>query len=341
MFTTTSSDFIEIPSAPVIPGLVFRSFRGASDFPGMAAALNASDAADSMERLITADKIAHYINSAKDDPAKDLLIAEVEGELIGYGGVEWWQNADGERIYTHFICLKPDWRRKRIGTAMLRWAQGRLRAIAATHPADGPRYFDSFVSDSARGTQALLTHAGYQPVRYSFSMVQPNLDHLPDFPLPVGLEVRPVKPEHYLAIWAADKEAFRDHWGFVPEKEGDYQRWLNDRVIFTPELWKVAWDIEKNEVAGQVRGFIHHEENKMLNRLRGYCEFISTRRPWRKRGLARVLIALTLREFKARGMAEAALSVDTQNLSGALRVYEACGFRAVRQSTLYRKPLEL
>jgi ribosomal protein S18 acetylase RimI-like enzyme len=56
--------------------------------------------------------------------------------------------------------------------------------------------------------------------------------------------------------------------------------------------------------------------------------------------VARALIALTLREFKARGMTESALGVDTQNVSGALRVYEDCDFRAVKRNAVYRKPLE-
>ena len=138
----------------------------------------------------------------------------------------------------------------------------------------------------------------------------------------------------------ANNEAFRDHWGFTPPTEADYNAWLNNKVIFTPEMWKIAWDVEKNEVAGQVKGFINHEENKEFKRLRGYCEFISTRRPYRKQGVARALIALTLREFKARGMTEAALGVDAQNPNGAVRVYEACGFRVAKRFTTYRKPLE-
>jgi ribosomal protein S18 acetylase RimI-like enzyme len=38
-------------------------------------------------------------------------------------------------------------------------------------------------------------------------------------------------------------------------------------------------------------------------------------------------------------MEEAALGVDTENVSGALRVYERCGFQPVSRSTLFRKPL--
>jgi hypothetical protein len=38
-------------------------------------------------------------------------------------------------------------------------------------------------------------------------------------------------------------------------------------------------------------------------------------------------------------MTEATLGVDTDNPSGALRVYEGCGFVAVSRDTTYRKPL--
>jgi ribosomal protein S18 acetylase RimI-like enzyme len=38
-------------------------------------------------------------------------------------------------------------------------------------------------------------------------------------------------------------------------------------------------------------------------------------------------------------MTEGALGVDTENRTGALRLYESCGFVAVTRDALYRKPL--
>ena len=103
-------------------------------------------------------------------------------------------------------------------------------------------------------------------------------------------------------------------------------------------LWRVAWD--GDEIAGQVRSFINQAQNERMGRLRGYTEFISVRRPWRRRGLARALIAASFPLLRARGMTEAGLGVDTQNLSGALRVYEGCGFVPVSRETTYQKPLD-
>jgi ribosomal protein S18 acetylase RimI-like enzyme len=93
-------------------------------------------------------------------------------------------------------------------------------------------------------------------------------------------------------------------------------------------------------VAGQVLTYIDAAENTEYHRKRGHTEFISVRRPWRRRGLARALIARSLRVQKELGMTQSALGVDTQNLHGALRLYESMGFEVVKQSATYRKPLE-
>jgi ribosomal protein S18 acetylase RimI-like enzyme len=97
--------------------------------------------------------------------------------------------------------------------------------------------------------------------------------------------------------------------------------------------------VATNEVAGQVQTFIDEPENEKFNRRLGYTEGISVRRPYRQRGLARAMIAESLRTLKAQGMTESALHVDTESLTGATRLYEACGFATVSSHVVYRKPL--
>lgn len=335
------ADAIQLQNAPRVDGLTFRRFRGEGDYPKMAAVIEASKAVDQIERTNSVEEIAHgYSHLVNCDPHQDMIFAEVDREVISYGRAWWVHQSNGERIYWHLGFLKPAWRRKRIGSAMLRFLQNRMAQVAAADPGDGPRYFQAFVADTELGTEMLLKKHNYTAVRYAFDMVRADLEAIPDFPLPAGLEVRPVLPEHYRQIWEADVEAFKDHWGYSPPTEEDYRAWLSNPVQFTPALWQVAWDVETNQVAGMVRGFINEEENEQYHRKRGWTENISTRRPWRKRGLARALIIRTLRTFKEMGMTESALGVDAQNPTGALSVYEACGFRAVKQSTTYRKCLE-
>lgn len=104
-----------------------------------------------------------------------------------------------------------------------------------------------------------------------------------------------------------------------------------------PHLWQVAW--AGDEVAGMVLNFIDEAENTEYGRQRGYTETICVRRPWRRLGLARALIARSFQVLKDQGMTEAALGVDAENISGALRLYQSMGFQVVKQHTAYRKPL--
>jgi ribosomal protein S18 acetylase RimI-like enzyme len=89
-----------------------------------------------------------------------------------------------------------------------------------------------------------------------------------------------------------------------------------------------------------IHNFIDADENAEYQRKRGYTEGICTRRPWRKLGLARSLLVQSMEMFKEMGMTETALSVDSENISGALRLYEGVGYRKVKQQVIYRKPME-
>jgi len=333
-------DLIDVPHSPAIPGLVFRRFRGESDYPAMVQLTNERAAFNGDEFNLSVEELADESKPSEHfDPTHDLLLAEVAGELVGYWRVKWWNVDNGTRVYGIAHFLHPDWRDRGIGRAALLWAENRARAIAAGHDVSRPKYLQGFATQGNRYQAALLEANGYQAVRTFQLRVRPALDDIPDFPLPDGLEVRPVRPEQYRALWDADLEAFHDAWGADEPDEQDYQRWLAHPVWFQPELWQVAWDTATGEVAGQVRTFIDHAENERFSRRRGYTEFISVRRPYRRQGLARALIALSLRAQRDAGMTESALHVDADSLTGAMRVYEECGFRVEQTDTLYRKPL--
>ena len=327
-----------LPDAPAIPGLTFRLFRGESDYPAMIAVLKDSKMADQIWRRETVADLANiYAHLGNCDPVQNVLCAEINGEMIGYNRVHWYTEIGGNPIYAHFGFLVPDWRRKGIGRAMLHHSERRLREIAAAHPADGPRFFQSQAADTQSGAEALLLGEKYTAVRHEYEMSREIVDDIPSVRLPDGIEIRPIRPEHYRAIWDAKEEAFRDHWGYRPETEQDYQRWLGDPK-FDPSLWRVAWD--GDQIAGLVGSVINPEENADCNLERGWVGPVCVRRPWRRRGLAHTLLLQTCQALQTRGMTLAALDVDTQNLTGALRVYESVGFRVFKRFSLYRKPLE-
>ena len=323
----------------MIAGLILRHFRGESDYAQIASVLKASEAADQVKRDVTADNIVKaYQQLNHCDPYQDLIIAEIDGGMVGYSRGWWEDGKSAERLYIHNGFIIPEWRRKGIGESLLRWMEKHLGELAATHPPEMVKVFQVNVTQFQKGTAIMLERSGYQPARYFYEMVRPTLDDIPEVPIPDGVKILPALPEHYRAIWEAVDEASRDEWGYTKPGEEDYQEWLRNPQ-FQPDLWQVAWDITTNQVAGHVLTYIQHEENKQFHRKRGYTEGIGVTRQWRRRGLARALINRSLQAQKAAGMTESALVADSGNLSGATRLYESCGFQIVKCDTLYRKPM--
>ena len=326
----------QVTEIPQLEGATFRAFRGAADYPELARIITAHSKGEGDDRVETAEGIASgYDHLENCDPARDLVVVEVDGQAVGYTRVFWEQEVDGPRVYRMFCFLDPAYMGRGIGTAFLAWEQARLREIAADH--DVPdKLFETYCNDEDAGATALFRGHGYEPVTYDAKMVRPSVDDLPDHRLPGGLEIRPVREEDMRAIWEAEVEHFRDHWGFVEQTEASYERFLsfpyND-----PTLWKIAWDEEG--VAGQVKSYIDTAQNEEYDRKRGYTEAISTSRRWRRRGVAKALIVESIRELASRGMTEVALGVHTENPNGAFDLYAGLGYEVVATWTTYRKPL--
>ena len=80
-------------------------------------------------------------------------------------------------------------------------------------------------------------------------------------------------------------------------------------------------------------------ENAHHGRERGLVAAVYTRRQWRRRGLARALIARCLVRLRERGMTSAYLGVDGLNPNQATDLYASLGFEVVSTSYDWTKPL--
>ena len=322
-------------------GYTGRPFEGSEDYATLAALLNASEGANGCQVLTTTEQMAHsYAHVQRCDLTTDLLIVHGPDDTpVAYTRVFWDQELDGLRRYG-FVChILPEHRAALTG-ALLDWIEQRIYAIATEQAYDGPRCFQTWCENEAGMGWMLdeLKERGFEPTRYGYLMVRDLSEPIPDDDLPEGFTTRHCSRGDLRAIWDAMDEAFRDHWGFREQTEAEYEAWTQDPEL-DPTLWQVAW--AGDEVAGMVLNFVPREENARFGLSRGWTDPICVRRPWRRRGLARALILRSLRMFRKLGYREAALGVDTQNTSGALHVYEGCGFKPIRRSVTMRRPLVL
>ena len=324
---------------PALPHLTFRPFRGEADYPALAAVQSASEAADGIEEVITVEQVANDLEHPDNcDPSQDFLLAEVNGQTVGFTRLFWRISDSGERAYWQFGYVLPEWRRKGIGRVLLQFTEGRARAYAQTNPFAGPNYLHGMGEGLAHGKIALFESANYQIERYFFFMGRKALHDRPNAPLPAGFEYRPAQPEDLRAIWDAKEEAFRDHWGYGQKSESLYQNWLND-PRYDLSQWLVAWDTTQNKIAGVSINGVNEDDNKHFRFKRGWVYTLGVRRPYRGRGLARAMLVRGFENFRERGMTEVVLAVDAENPTGALGLYESVGFEVLDRDRLYRKKL--
>lgn len=329
---------IKVPEAPPVPGLVFRHWRGpAEDLPGMAAANQLARDDAGVEEVINVETMtSFYSHLTNCDLDRDLMIVELDGRTIGYVRVEWRDLTNGTRQFFSLCVLEPAQRRRGIGQAMLSWSERRLAEIVSTVPDDRPGQLFGSTYDTDLGGKALLEKNGWTAVARGYEMVRPTLDDVPELALPEGLAVRAVTEAERRKIWEAAREAFRD--------ERDEQEWSDEDWARFPEefpdvsLWVIAFD--GADIAGGILNSIDEAANAHHGRARGALSSVWTGARWRRRGLAKALIARSLKLLGERGMTSAYLGVDGANPNQAMDLYASMGFEVATSTIDWRKPLD-
>ena len=261
------------------------------------------------------------------DLQKDSLVAFTStGELVSYATVS-------HRQHVHIMMslkTRTDYHESGLADAMLEWAEARAREHIA-QAAEGLRVTlrnGCDVRDISR--QRLLERHGYQVVRKFYDMKIELVEPLRQPAWPADIRVQNMQPGMERAVFEADNEAFRDHWGFVGDTFEEWSHHAFNPGRYDPTLWFLAMDGE--EIAGFALCAKEDED-------KGWVHVLGVRRPWRRRGIAQALLHEAFNAFYQRGIHNVLLGVDATNLTGALRVYERAGMHAVREFLTYRKEL--
>lgn len=328
----------DVENAPQIPGLFFRYFQDASDFTRIANLRAETNAHDQVESADDPAQLQYFFEHQEGlDLHRDLVFAMVDDLLVAYARMYTFiEKASLDQVYSIYGLTLPAWRGKGLGSALARALEHRARELVQARPPEANALIESFILTNRSGAKELFEGLGYRHARSFMLMKRPDLENIPDLPLPDGIETRPVLPEHYRPIWDASNEAFSEHWGYYDLGEEAYQSSLK-APEFQPHLWQVAWD--GDQVVGMVRSYINEKENERYGFRRGWTEDICVRKPWRGKGIASALIARSLQILKEHGMQHATLGVDADNPTQAMRLYQNLGYQVYLQEACYRKTL--
>jgi mycothiol synthase len=253
------------------------------------------------------------------------LLAGPAGEVVGYASVGQREHT---RIYSEILVL-PEYSHLGFQDYLLaqveQWAQGQ---VLQARP-DARVALSCYVAQrDEQGVLSLQRH-GFKEIRRSWNM-EITMNEAPAEPeWPAGISVRTFRPGDERAVFDTDEEAFKDHWGHMPSNFERWKHWTVERETFDPTLWFLAYD--NDQIAG-ISLCAYRDEL-------GWVDTLAVLRPWRRMGLGKALMLHSFGEFYRRGTRTVGLGVDSQNLTGATRLYERVGMHVARVYINYEKEL--
>jgi mycothiol synthase len=210
------------------------------------------------------------------------------------------------------ILVRPDHRRRGLGTRLLRWILDRDRRPGLALQTNCP--------DSWTAAHAFYEGHGFERVHLELEMRRP----LGPGPAPGGgHRVAPVEGDrHDAALAALHNGAYRGTRGFTPMDASGIAaaRRLPGSVYLVAEA--------DDGLAGFVQVVDEREDQ-------GCIESLVVAADYRLRGLGRALLGHGLALLARRGCTEAILRVDAGN-AGAVALYQAAGFERIGATTGYR-----
>lgn len=288
------------------------------DIPAMAA-LNTS-IYDGMSELQIRDRFSSPHSNAQENWR---VAVGDEGRIIGSAAV-WHPEPSAERVFLFTIAGDRD---RAVYEQLLDWGEERARLL--TEGRAGRTHTSADAENEVLA--GILRDRGYELVRHFFTMEIDLQDEPAEPNWPDGIAVRAFEPGEERAVYEVDMEAFQDHWDFFPVPFEEWRDYFLGSSDFDPAMWFMATD--GDEIAGTA--LCNAERRPGV----GWVNVLAVRRPWRRRGLGRALLLHAFHELRGRGRERAALNVDGENLTGAVRLYETAGMHVAHRDDSYRKPL--
>jgi len=148
--------------------------------------------------------------------------------------------------------------------------------------------------------------------------------------VPEGYRIGKVDPRDDVVIGQAYHlfyDTFSEHHGFEGEMKPlpDYIEYVRTAEAFDPDAWWFAWQGEAP--VGLLIG-----DNRRAEQGLGFVPSVGVQKQLRGRGIARALLLAAFADYQQRGRTGVQLGVDTQNSTGATRLYESVGMTSLHSA---------
>ncbi len=234
------------------------------------------------------------------------------------------------------LLVHPEYRPQGLQDTLLEWLESHAAQWCAQTQSQGVLH--TGVQAQQQHYLDLYARHGYQAVRWFLELERDLSLPVTDVPAPAGLHIRTMDPEtDTQAYYVALTESFQDHWD-PHDLTLEQITHLLSSPSFRPDLTLLAF-AEDGEPAGVCAGQDREQHNQQHGTQEGYISTVGVRRPFRRRGLARALLARSMRLLQEADRTVAVLHVDADSPTGATRLYESVGFTERKRSMILEKPV--
>jgi len=268
------------------------------------------------------------------DPTTDgWLVTDAGGDAVGYAWVtgrgssadidaDFFADADADPALPVYLLGLVEKRATEMGAALghaeVGLAKGSYRAAVRE--------------------AGLLAGAGYA-VATTFSRLSITFDGEAQLaeppPLPAGVRIAVCGADDVLrrTVHAVKEQAFVSHFRAVSRTYDEWLAALDSRSVTDWSQVLVAF------LDGEPAGMLLADDSFVDSDNAGFVQNVGVLPAARGRGLAKLLLRTAFADMRRRGRSGAQLGVDTNNTTGALRLYESLGMRAVLHMDVWSKVL--
>jgi len=295
--------------------------------PAILAVMDAAETADTGEPRQRGIDVANEWRDPECHIAEDWWVVVAPDGFVA--AVGWlWPGTAGEATADHYV--HPRHRGRGLGETLLDSIEARATQLSARRDDCSARRLVVWCEDSDAARRASLDRRGFAAVRQFFEMAITLDDKLAAPVWPAGMAGRGFRlGDDDRRVWEADIEAFSEHFLFEARSYDEWRLHHLEAGDSDPTLWWLAWD--GDELAGYVI--------PVCGDLGAEIDDLAVRKAWRGRGIGRALLLAAFAKLRERGQTVARLYVDAQNVTNAVRVYEAAGMHVSRRFDVMEKLL--
>lgn len=229
----------------------------------------------------------------------------------------------------------PDDAYEALGGPLLDWTLRRVRERVSAEGREPAKVFTGSYLQEAR-QRALLEAAGFAAERLYWRMSIELAGRPPRPPLPSSMTLRRLDladDDDRRLAHRLHEEPFTEHHGYQPESYDHFwERHPADSPVLDPSMWWVA------EVDGEPAGMLRGSETR-ASEGGGYVASLGVLAQHRGLGVGKQLLHESFDQYEAKGRTWVSLGVDSENATGATRLYESVGMRPTATVVQYTRQL--